>query len=137
MSWYRVYFLSAGGDIRNADDFDAPTDEVALTLADGIHEAVSDLYAGYEVWHESRLVFRCPNRAAPRHRIPHQIITRQIQCVLLRREISLQNSDTAFSRSHRLVERINELQEIVGPLRSRNQRTRAKAKSERMSKAHS
>jgi hypothetical protein len=119
MSWYRVYFLALDGDIRNADDFDAPGDDVALTLADGIHDAVSDLYAGYEVWQDNRLVFRCSNPSAPRPSIPDHVITQGMQAELLHRATTLQKSDTAFCRSRRLAERIHQLHEILGSSRSR------------------
>jgi hypothetical protein len=119
MSWYRVYFLASAGDIRNADEFDVVGDEVALMLADSIHDAVSDLYAGYEVWQDNRLVFRRPNPNSPRPCIPDPVITQRMQVELLRRAIILQKSDTAFARSCRLAERIHQLQGVVGSLRSR------------------
>jgi hypothetical protein len=56
MAWYRLYFLSCDGDIRNVDEFVAQDDGLALALPDGLHEAVRDLYAGYELWQGSRRI---------------------------------------------------------------------------------
>lgn len=118
MAWYRVYFLSRNGDIRNVDEFVAGDDNSALTLADGLHEAVSDLYRGYELWQGSRRIYRCSHPAA-RPFIPQQVITRGIQAAMLRRLEILQSSETAFGRSRHLVERMKELQDVLGPSRKR------------------
>ena len=113
MAWYRVYFLSRAGDIRNVDEFEAETDPVAVTFADQLHEAVSDVYEGYEVWQLSRCVARRSSREKPRPALCHAQITEKIQASLLRREEVLQSGETAFSRSRLLLERMRELREIV------------------------
>ena len=118
MPWYRAYFLSRNGDIRNVDEFVATDDNTALALADGLHEAVSDLYAGYELWQDSRRIYRCSHPAA-RPFIPQHVITQRMQAETLRRLEILQSSGTAFGRSSRLVERIKELEEVLGPSRRR------------------
>jgi hypothetical protein len=118
MAWYRVYFLGAPGDIRNVDEFVANDDSSALTLADGIHEAVSDLYAGYEVWQGSRRVFQCLHETA-RPFIPEHVVTEKLQSQMLKREEILYESRTAFARSRHLIERINELQDLFGQPRRR------------------
>lgn len=113
MAWYRVYFLSRTGDIRNVDEFDAETDAIAVTFADQIHEAVSDIYEGYEVWHLSRRVARRSSREKPSPPLCHAQITDRIQASLLRREEVLHASETAFSRSRLLLERMRDLRETV------------------------
>lgn len=113
MAWYRVYYLSRSGDIRNVDEFDAETDAVAVTFADQIHDAVSDVYEGYEVWHLSRCIARRPSRERPRPALCHAQITDRIQASLLRREEVLHASGTAFSRSRLLLERMRDLREVV------------------------
>ena len=113
MSWYRVYFLSPSGEIRNVDEFDADSDESAVTFADQIHDAVSDIYAGYEVWHLSRCVARRADREKPRPSLCSARITDQMQASLLRREEILQSSETAFSRSRLLLEKMRDLRDIV------------------------
>jgi hypothetical protein len=113
MAWYRVYFLSRAGAIRNVDEFEAETDAVAATFADQIHDAVSDIYAGYEVWHLSRCVVRRYTRDLPRPALCDAQITERMQASLLRREEVLHGSETAFSRSRLLLERMRDLREIV------------------------
>jgi hypothetical protein len=113
MAWYRVYFLARTGDIRNVDEFEADTDPLAVTFADQIHDAVSDIYEGYEVWHLSRCVARRRNRETPRPALCQAQITERIQASLLRREEILHNSETAFSRSRLLLEKMRDLREIV------------------------
>ena len=114
MGWYRLYFLGPRGDIRYVDEFYTVNDDVALFLADGLHDAVRDEYAGWELWQDSRRVFRCANSASPRPHISLEAITTKMQADLLRREEILQASGTAFARSRRLLERIRELRQIVG-----------------------
>jgi len=118
MPWYRVYFLSRNSDIRNVDEFVVRDDDTALALADGLHEAVSDLYAGYELWQDSRRIYRCSDPGS-RPFLPQHVITRGMQAELLRRLEILQSSGTAFGRSRRLVERLNELEDVLGPPRRR------------------
>lgn len=113
MAWYRVYFLSRTGDIRNVDEFEAETDPIAVTFADQIHEAVSDIYEGYEVWHLSRCIARRSSRDRPRPALCHAQITERIQASLLRREEVLHASETAFSRSRLLLEKMRDLREVV------------------------
>jgi hypothetical protein len=113
MAWYRVYFLAGAGDIRNVDEFEADTDESAVTFADHIHEAVSDIYEGYEVWHLSRCVARRGSRDIPPPYLCRALITEQMQASLLRREEILQNSETAFARSRMLLERTRTLRATV------------------------
>lgn len=132
MSWYRVYFLSRSGDIRNVDEFEADGDDVAVTFADQLHEAVSDLYAGYEVWHLSRRVAYRPNREKPRPLLAYARVTDRMQASLLRREEILHKSETAFSQSRLLLEKMRDLREIVN---TRKSATRNSAGRERESRA--
>jgi len=113
MTWYRVYFLSRTGDIRNVDEFEAETDPIAVTFADQLHEAVSDIYQGYEVWHLSRCLARRTSRERPRPALCHAQITERMQASLLRREEVLHNSETAFARSRVLLEKMRDLRDIV------------------------
>jgi hypothetical protein len=76
MGWYRLYFLGQHGDIRNVDEFSAESDQTALILADGLHDAVRDIYAGYELWQNSRRVFRCANSGSP-----HPFISQHIKVI--------------------------------------------------------
>jgi hypothetical protein len=117
LSWYRVYFLSRAGEIRNVDEFEADSDEVAVTIADQVHEAVSDLYEGYEVWHLSRCVARRGSREKPRPAQCHAEMTERMQASVLRREEILHGSETAFARSQKLLEKMHDLHAVVKPRR--------------------
>jgi hypothetical protein len=113
MAWYRIYFLSRSGDIRNVDEFEAETDAIAVTFADRIHDAVSDIYEGYEIWQLSRRVVLRVSRQEPALALCRASITDRMQAALLRREEILHSSETAFSRSRRLLEKMRDLHEIV------------------------
>jgi hypothetical protein len=108
-----MYFLAFSGEIRNVDEFEADSDESAATFADNIHEAVSDLYVGYEVWNLSRRVAERRSRDNPRPSLCQARVTRQMQALLLRRYEVLQNSETAFSRSRQLPARTRELRNAI------------------------
>jgi hypothetical protein len=114
MAWYRLYFLGLTGDIRNADEFYTDNDDQALFIADGLNDAVSDLYAGWELWQDTRRVFRFASSAMPRPPLSQTAITLKMQADLLKREEILQASRTAFARSQRLLERMREVRQIVG-----------------------
>jgi hypothetical protein len=116
-SWYRVYFLSRSGEIRNVDEFEADADEVAVTIADQIHDAVSDLYAGYEVWQLSRCIARRGSREKPQPALCHAEMNDRMQASLLRREEILHSSGTAFARSQKLLEKMRDLRAVVKPRR--------------------
>jgi hypothetical protein len=79
MAWYRLYFLGAPGDIRNVDEFYTDDEGVALIIADRLHDAVRDLYAGWELWQGSRRVFRCTDSEAPRPHLSQAAITMKMQ----------------------------------------------------------
>lgn len=114
MKWYRVAFLDLKGEIRHSDEFFIQNDHIALIIADGLHDAVRDVYAGWELWQDRRCVFRYANGVAPRPPVSLANITIEIQANLLRREEVLQASRAACTRSRRLLERMNELRQIVG-----------------------
>lgn len=113
VAWYRTYFLASSGEIRNVDEFEADNDESAVTFADTIHEAVSDLYAGYQVWNHARHVAERRTRDNPRPALCKTPITRHMQAILLRRYEALQSSETAFARSRQLLERTRELRNVT------------------------
>jgi len=114
MAWYRLYFLGQHGDIRNVDEFSVDTDDQALILSDSLHDAVSDIYTGYELWQNSRRLFRYANSGSPHPLVPQQTITMKIQAEILKREEILHESGAAFARSRRLLERSREVREFVG-----------------------
>lgn len=116
MGWYRLYFLGKHGDIRNVDEFNVDADEHALVLADCLHDSVSDIYSGYELWQSSRRIYRYAKNGSLHPFVAEQPITIQMQASLLKREEILLESGSAFARSQRILERMREVGEIVhGP----------------------
>lgn|SRR5579863_1755320 len=112
MAWYQLYFLGKNGDVRNADEFESESDGNASLVADHLHEAVCDLYAGYELWQETRRVFRLTDGGNIRPHLDYERITARMQASIIRREELMQASETAFARSRRLLERLTELQDV-------------------------
>lgn len=108
MPWYRMYFLSAAGEIRNADSFEADTDAIAISAAEQIHEAVSDIYSGYELCETNRTVCKFDDTGV-RQLTPAKYGTSPTRAFLLRRLEIMRESETAFARSARLIDRILEL----------------------------
>lgn len=96
--------IAAGAVIRNVDEFNVSDDQHALMLADSLHDAVSDIYIGYELWQNSRRVFRCANNEAPRPFIALQSITLEMQARLLKREILQASGSRAVSLASQAVE---------------------------------
>jgi hypothetical protein len=113
MGWYRLYFLGPQGDIRNVDEFNIDSDHEALILSDSLHDAVRDIYSGYELWQNSRRIYQYANGESPHPMIPQQNISVRRQNELLKREEILHESGAAFARSRRLLERIREVREVV------------------------
>ena len=57
MAWYRFYLLGAGKHIVAREEFEADSDESAVTIAHQRYSACPDLSSGFEVWCGDRLVF--------------------------------------------------------------------------------
>jgi hypothetical protein len=109
---YQLYFLGKAGDIRNSDEFEACCDQDAQVFAYHLHEAICDLYSGYELWQETRRVQRFANDGKARPCLDYQCISREMQASILHREEILQESASAFARSRRLLQRLTNLQEV-------------------------
>jgi hypothetical protein len=106
MAGYRIYFLNNSGGIEAADTIEVDNDATAVTMADHLQEALSEVYAGCEVWQESRQVAVRRDRAAP---VPPQClseITEIMQQSLLDREEYLRNSRLTLMQSRKLLLRI-------------------------------
>jgi hypothetical protein len=111
--WYRVYFLNDSGRIDAAEVIPADSDEAAVVMAEHLYDATCDLYAGYEVWEQSRQI--AVNKS-PRAQNPPQSladITEQMQDSLVEREIALRDSSAYLSQSRRLLERIDRLRHQI------------------------
>ena len=62
MALYRLYVLNDSGRIESGDDFEAPSDDVALVVADMLCEACSDVCDRFELWQGVRRVEKLPVR---------------------------------------------------------------------------
>lgn len=57
MAGYRCYFFARDGHIQNRIEYEADTDEVAISEARA-HYAGSEFRDGFEVWEQARLVYQ-------------------------------------------------------------------------------
>ena len=57
MAWYRYYLLGVGKNIVAREEFEADSDESAITIARQRYHDRSDFSSGFEVWCGDRLVF--------------------------------------------------------------------------------
>ena len=108
MKWYRVYLYGVSGSFQGRDEFEAKDDREAMTIADLLYEACSDLCEGFEVWDGARRVdssfskLPCPS-------VSVEQITFAMQTSLMRREEAMRNSQWAVARSERLIARMDRL----------------------------
>jgi hypothetical protein len=109
MAGYRIYFLNDSGGIEAADTIGVDNDASAVTMADQLHEALSEAYAGYEVWQEARQVAVRKNRASPRPPQCLDEVTETMQQSLLEREEYLRDSRLTLMQSRKLLQRIEAL----------------------------
>jgi len=57
MSGYRLYFLSEAQRIAAREEFEADSDDSAITIAHQRYNARPDFNSGFELWCGDRLVF--------------------------------------------------------------------------------
>lgn len=65
MASYRVYFLNEGGRIEAGQDFEAPSESVALVVADMLCEACADACDQFELWQGVTRIEKLPVRPEP------------------------------------------------------------------------
>jgi hypothetical protein len=113
MAWFRVYFLNDRGKIDYAQEIEADNDAGAVYLAQRLLDAAQDIYTGVEVWQKDRQVAR---ETGPGIQPAKEVaeITEKMQDSLLEFEEALRDSNVVLSRSHRLLERIEELRRLIG-----------------------
>jgi hypothetical protein len=56
MAWYRLYVLGAAQNIVAREEFEADTDQSAISIARQRYNARSDLSSGFELWCGERRV---------------------------------------------------------------------------------
>jgi len=57
MAGYRLYFLNEAQHIAAREEFEADSDESAITVAHRRYNGRSDFNSGFELWCADRLVF--------------------------------------------------------------------------------
>jgi GAF domain-containing protein len=99
---YRLYFLGPTGGIQARQDFPAPSDADALTIADFLWQACADCYPGFELWSLARRIVsaREPVVVAAPSRI--EDLPQDLQERILELQESLERSAWRVSGSGRL-----------------------------------
>ena len=111
---YRLYFMDAKGAIKAREEFTAPCDEDAAAVSAVIADACSEHYARYEVWSFARLVVKGPNVGTAPLTVSLEEMRRSRQELALHLEDSIQRSRWRIAQSQRLLEKTNELRELLG-----------------------
>jgi hypothetical protein len=83
-------------------------DAEAVTMAELLYDAVSEVYRGYELWLGGRLISTRKQAGVPQFLSE---ITAQMQLSLLEREEHLRDSRIALQQSRRLMTQIEQLRE--------------------------
>ena len=103
---YRVYLRNPKGRIVGREDFDAADDHAAMTIAEQLRDACSDLCVSFELWNGSRRVDAFP-RLVPRLDAAGISAATQEAVVLL--EERLLESRWTIADSQRLLEQSRRL----------------------------
>lgn len=98
---YQLYLLNEEARIRAAEAFSALSDREAAEIGGCVHEACSDVFAGFEVWRGPERIRAHKYVEAPL-RLQDVIETRQAN--ILELEERLQRSFGCVARSKRLLE---------------------------------
>ena len=113
MGTYRVYFRDATR-IVGRHDFTADDDQAAVTIADVLCDACSDIADSFEVWSGNRSIV---GRTSVSPRAANVIMGRSQEAIIRSME-AIQRSEWIVARSKKLLERIDELR-TSDPPRSR------------------
>lgn len=100
MTTYRVYFRDHRG-IVGRDDFDAPDDGAALSVAEQLYDALSDACQSFELWEHERVVSPVASDNA-------EAIRERTQAIVIEREEAIQSSIFAIRSSRRLLDLLNQ-----------------------------
>ncbi len=114
MADYRIFFLDDRGSIIARDEFSADFDGAAVVVSDGLFDACSDHFGGYELWSGSRRVTSVGSEAVSlwRGASPNEI-SQSIQLVIAERERVLLDSGWTIARSTRLLAEAKKLHELL------------------------
>jgi hypothetical protein len=110
---FTLYLLS-GGHFADARHFDIGSDDQALAVAYAVHDACSDAFEDFELWHESRLVAGNAQKRGPRLPAGAAEVTDATQERVLQTEESLLLSRRALTESRRLLAATEDLRKKLG-----------------------
>ena len=113
MTTYRVYFRDTTR-IVGRHDFTAHDDQAAVTMADVLCDACSDIADSFEVWSGDRCIVGRTSRS----RRAADVILGRTQETIIECEEAIQRSEWIIARSKKLIERLGELR-TSDPPRSR------------------
>lgn len=106
MKWYRVYLYGATGSFAGRHEFEAGDDLTAMTVAEHLCDACSDICETFQLWDGARSVDISFSKT-PHPAVPLEQISLRFQNSMIESEEAIRRSDWAIARSKRLVERIN------------------------------
>lgn len=112
---YRVFLRDRMRQIVGRHDFDAADDRAAITIAELLLDACSDMSAQLDLWQGARCVGTGDSFSRPG--VSATEITARMQEALIRAEEAIQQSDWAIARSQRLLERARALANESWPAR--------------------
>ena len=108
MKWYRVYLYSASGSLQGRDEYEAEDDRAAMTVAEHLCDACSDVCQSFELWDGVRRVDSSFSRM-PHPSVTFEKVSVAAQHSVIRCAEALRDSEWAVARSKRLTERIERL----------------------------
>lgn len=108
MRWYRVYLYSGSTVMQGRNEFQAEHDVAAMTVAEHLRDACSDLCDTFELWDGARRVDVSFSKL-PQPSVTVEQISFRTQTVLIQCEEAIRNSHWAVARSQRLIDRMTRL----------------------------
>ncbi len=113
MPGYRLYFTDGRGSIQARDEFICADDPTALSIAEHLLDACSEVYTGFELWCGAHRVVPA-NGSARRNRPDADEIRRAVQEIVVDREHVLLDSGWAVAQSRKLLQARDELAGVLG-----------------------
>jgi hypothetical protein len=107
---YRVYFRNRADAFVGRDDFEAEDDAQAMIVARKLRDACSDISSGFQLWQQMRRVDKVFSSAGNPGRGE---ATRQVQSIVLEREVAIRDSHWSVAESSRLLEQTQRLLDEV------------------------
>jgi len=107
---YRVYFRNRADAFVGRDDFEAEDDAQAMIVARKLRDACSDICSSFQLWQQMRRVDNAFSRAG---NLNGGEAARQVQSIVLEREVAIRDSHWSVAESSRLLEQTQRLLDEV------------------------